>query len=101
MSANEEVCSVLDALGRRTRDGAIRDAHLSQILNYLVQTRSEVLKATYSKLALICGMNKRAVRENYMEGLIEFGIINVIVIGNEEHWKWVGIQALLKNNGGK
>jgi len=65
---------------------------------YLHKNKTEKLKATLSKLALICGMQKRYVRENYIEGLVEFGIIKTTVLHNEVVWNWVGLKAFDRNN---
>ena len=93
-SIHDDIKGVMDAIGRGSRDGAVRDSHLSQILGYLHQKKTEKLKSTYSKLALICGISKRVLRENYIEGLMEFGIINVRIESHDEVWNWVGLKAL-------
>ena len=88
-----EIKEIMDLLGRKTLDGNVRGTHLGQILMYLQQKKIESLKATLSKLALICGMSKRNVRENYIDGLDAFGIIETKVISNDVFWTWKGIKA--------
>lgn len=92
-----EIKDIMDLLGRGILEGNVRGSHLGQILMYLHQNKTEKMKATLSKLALICGMQKRYVRENYIEGLVEFGIIKTVVLRNEVMWKWVGIKAFEKD----
>jgi len=89
-----EIKDIMDLLGRKHLDGNVRGTHLGQILMYLHKKKLESLKATLSKLALICGMSKRNVRENYIDGLEAFGIIQTKVISNDVYWNWIGIKAL-------
>lgn len=96
--SGSEIKDIMDLLGRGIVEGSVRGSHLGQILMYLHKNQTEKLKATLSKLALICGMQKRYVRENYIEGLVEFGIIKTTVLHNEVVWKWIGIKAFEKNN---
>jgi len=88
-----EINNIMSFLGRRHLDGEVRGSHLGQILMYLKQTKTESLKSTLRKLTLVCGMQKRYVRENYIEGLVEFGIIHIMNIKNEVVWQWVGEKA--------
>ena len=88
-----EIKDIMLLLGRRMIEGQVKGSHLGQILMYLQQKHTESLKSTLSKLALVCGMSKRNVRENYIEGIEEFGIIKTTVIGNEVIWTWIGIRA--------
>ena len=90
---HEEILGILNIIGRSERDGAVRDTHLSKILNYLFQQKTELLKKTVSKLTLVCGMSKRVIRENYIDGLIAFGIIKIVVENNAEIWNWVGLKV--------
>lgn len=90
---SSEIKDIMDLLGRRMLEGQVRGTHLGLILMYLQRTKTETMKATLSKLALICGMSKRNVRENYIEGLSEFGIIDVRTEKHDIIWNWVGIKA--------
>lgn len=93
-----EIKDIMDLLGRGITEGQIRGSHLGQILMYLQQKRTESLKLTLGKLALICGMSKRNVKENYIEGIEGFGIIKTAVIHNDVIWTWVGIKAFENDN---
>lgn len=98
VSLHDDIKIVMESIGRGSRDGAVRDSHLGQILSYLHMKKTEKLKSTYSKLALVCGISKRILRENYIEGLIEFGVITVLIINHDEVWNWVGRKAFERNN---
>lgn len=89
-----EIKHIMQILGRSSHlDGEVRGSHLSQILEYLRQTKHETVKRTLSKLSLICAMSQRSIRENYLEGLIEFGIIKTEQNSNELCWSWIGEKA--------
>lgn len=96
-----EIKEIMDALGRNETEGNVRGSHLGKILQYLQMHKTERMKSTLAKLALVCGMNIRYVRENYLEGLIEYGIISINCENNDIAWNWVGCKALTKkkNNG--
>lgn len=103
-----EIKELLQIFGRTATEGQIKGDHLSKILSYLQRKKTERYKSTLAKLALICGMNVRYVRENYLEGLIEFGVIQVHNSENDVFWTWIGRKAFdrnisetLENNGGK
>ena len=76
MSA-EEIKEIMDYLGRPSMEGDVRGSHLSKVLLYLQRTANENLDITLSKLALVLGMNPRYVRENYLKGLMYFGVIKI------------------------
>lgn len=92
-----EVREILNCLGRSSRDSEVRDTHLSLVLNHLQMEKRGDMKKTLAKLTLICGMGKRNVRENYLEGLIAFDIIQTRIENNTEIWNWNGIKAFRKN----
>lgn len=98
MSSEER--EIMTALGRTSLDGNVKGTHLGQILTYCKQQKQESVKITLSKLALICGMAKRQIRENYFEGLEAFGIIKILNLQNDVFWKWIGISALERQNNG-
>lgn len=75
-------------------DGDYRSKHLGVILEYLYQKKRENKSLTLQKLALIIGMSQRQIRENYIDGLIAFGIINLTQKCDE--WYWVGLIALMR-----
>lgn len=97
-----EIKEIMDCLGRNEKDGDVSGSHLGRILNYLRQQNQEEMKKTLWKLSLMCGMNLRYIRENYLNGLIEFGVIETQIVGNAHYWKWIGKPAFdNKNNGEK
>lgn len=94
-----EIKEIMFALGRNEHEGEVRGSHLSKILCYLRQEQNGVFDSTVSKLALICGMKSRYIKEDYLRGMIEFGIIKVNTESNKSIWKWNGIKAFQRNNG--
>ena len=88
-----EIKQIMDFLGRGIQDGEVRGSHLGQILMYLRMTKKENMKKTLSKLALICGTSQRNLRENYLEGLGNFDIINITTEGHSIVWSWYGSKA--------
>lgn len=98
MTNPSEIKEIMDMLGRRIVEGQVKGSHLGQILTYLQQKKTESLKTTLSKLALICGMSKRNIRENYIEGIAEFGIIHTQTLSNDVVWNWYGVKAFEENN---
>lgn len=84
----------MDFLGRGILEGQVKGTHLSLILIYLQRTKTEAMKKTLAKLALVCGMQTRYIRENYLEGLQYFGIIDVKAIKNDIIWNWIGQKAI-------
>lgn len=79
-------------------DGDYRSAHLGTVLEYLRAQQIEDKSTTLQKLALMLGMAQRQVRENYLDGLLAFGIISLE--SNCKMWHWVGVKAI-KNQYGK
>jgi len=73
-------------------DGDYRSTHLGTILEYLQQKITENKSLTLQKLALIIGMSQRQIRENYIDGLLAFGIIQLNAKCDE--WYWVGLEAI-------
>lgn len=91
--AENEITQIMTFLGRGYQDGEVRGSHLGQILMYLKQRKTETMKNTLAKLALICGTSKRNLRENYLEGMEAFGIIRVRSEGNTIIWTWIGVKV--------
>ena len=83
----------MDYLGRPILDGEVRGTHLGKVLTYLKMQDTENLDITYSKLALVLGINPRYIRENYLKGLMYFGVIKLYQKGNSNYWKWIGVIA--------
>lgn len=81
-----------------TNDGDYRSQHLGTVLEYLFGQVEEDKLTTQAKLALMLGMAARQVKENYLDGLIAFGIISLST--DCKRWKWIGLKAI-KNKYGK
>lgn len=96
-----EIKDIMIALGRSEHEGEVRGSHLGKILTFLQQEKTGNFQATISMLALICGMKARYVKEDYLNGLICFGVIKVYTENNMSLWKWYGIKAFEWNNGEK
>lgn len=94
-----EIKEIMDCLGRSHSEGFIKGTHLSTILSYLRQKKTETFRLTKAKLALICGMGQRYLQENYLDGIEAFGLIEMgINEYNEKIWKWIGLKALRNNS---
>jgi hypothetical protein len=83
--------------GTGKNDGDYRSTHLGTILEYMQQKKRENKSLSLQKLALMLGMSQRQIRENYVDGLIAFGIINLTQKCDE--WYWVGLSALENKEG--
>lgn len=84
---------IIELLGRTEIDGDVRGSHLGKVLTYLKITKNENWDVTLAKLALVLGVNPRYVRENYLKGLMYFGVIKLYRNGNALYWEWVGEKA--------
>lgn len=94
MDLGEQIKDVILFLGRENdTDGQIRDRHLTKIIEYLIITETEQYAVTLAKLALKTGINQRYIRENYIQGMELFGLINVYPNGGNKHWKWIGVSG--------
>lgn len=91
-----EIKNIMDALGRGSTEGYVKGTHLGTILAYLQQRKTEKMRATLAKLSLVCGMNRRYIRENYLDGLEEYGVIETKTFNNELTWNWIGERAFEK-----
>ena len=91
-TANEEIREILEFLGRSHSEGQVRGDHLSKILMYLHMQKTEEYKKTLAKLSLLCGIGQRYVKENYLDGLEAFGIIEVQYGSKWRVWKWRGLR---------
>lgn len=83
--------------GNATTDGDYRNIHLGTILEYLRNQKTETKQVTLQKLSLMVGMAQRQVRENYLDGLIAFGVI--ALNPDCKSWTWIGIKAIKGKNG--
>lgn len=92
----KEICNIF---GLKHSDGNIVGAHNATILGYLRQQQEEVYTTTINKLTWICHTSNRNIRENFLKGIEDFGIIETFTNEfNVLKWRWIGIKAL-RNNG--
>ena len=89
----EEKDAVNEALFRMgidsiTGKGEIKNKHMYQIISYLFQTKSEEYDKSLAKLAVSIQMDRRKIRENYMEGLEAWDIILVKSVDRKRIWFW-------------
>lgn len=89
-----EIKQIMDIFGIKATDGQIRGTHLAQVLTYLSQKKCEDYTKTVNKLGLMTGMGTRCLKDNYLNGIEDFGIIQVSITGNQKIWKWIGIKSL-------
>lgn len=94
LSINQEIKEVMDFLGRSHSEGNVAGDHLAQVLEYLIKIQSEEYKKTLSKLAVKTSVGTRTLKENYLEGLEGWGIINVSIGSKWKVWTWRGIKDL-------
>lgn len=80
-----------------TKDGDYRNIHLGTILEYLYQEQQEEKSVTLQKLSLMLGLAQRQIRENYIDGLIAFGII--CLTPDCKGWTWIGVKAIKGKKG--
>lgn len=94
-----EIRDICDIFGFKHSEGIVAGSHNATILAYLRQHQEEPYSTTVNKLTWICHMTARSLKENYLKGIEDFGIIETFV--NEFgviKWRWIGIKAL-RNNG--
>lgn len=94
-----EVKEICDAFGFRDTEGNVVGQHNATILNFLRQQQEGVYKTTVDKLTWLCHTSNRNIKENFLNGIIAFGIIETFTNDfGALKWRWVGIKAL-RNNG--
>lgn len=89
-----EIKEILIFLGRDKGDSDVSCSHLGKILEYLKKMKQAPLRPTINILGLIVGAHPRYIREGYMNGIEDSGIIKTINISNVEYFQWVGLKAL-------
>lgn len=97
-----EIRDICEAFGFTNTEGNIVGQHNSTILSYLYQNKEGVYKTTVDKLTWLCHTSNRNIRENFLNGIEAFGIIETFT--NEFgvlKWRWVGIKALRNNGSGE
>lgn len=100
-SLPSEVKEIMIALGRNEYEGEVKGSHLGKILTFLQQEQQGNFQAMISQLALVCGMKARYVKEDYINGLICFGVIAAYTESNCSLWKWIGMKAFERKNDGE
>lgn len=79
------------------KDGDYRNIHLGTVLDYLRLQKTENKMITLQKLSVMLGMAQRQVRENYIDGLIAFGIIGLE--SDCSTWHWIGVKSIRNKYG--
>lgn len=78
-------------------DGDYRSKHLGSILSILREEKQGNLKNTLSILTLRIGLGLRRLKEDYITGLINLG---VITLENDcSTWHWRGLSAIIDKYG--
>ena len=91
-SAHGGIKAVLEFLHRdKDTKGDVRQDHLAVILSYLYGQRSEELRVTLAKLALLVGVDSTHLKRNYLDGLIAFGILEVAHSKDGQVWVSIGV----------
>lgn len=94
-----EIDNICDVFGFKHTDGLVSGSHNATILGYLIMRQEEVYSTTVNKLTWICHMSARSLKENYLKGIEDFGIIETFINNfGVLKWRWIGAKAL-KNNG--
>lgn len=86
----DQVNKIMERLGLKNVEGDVKGGHMAVFLNYLAIKRRESVKSTLSKLSFQMQMDKRRLRENYFEGVLEWGIIEIMVEKGTQYWVWTG-----------
>lgn len=96
-----EIKEVISCLGRTASEGSVRGEHLGKILSVCRNppTRIKTCRDLTAYLALICGMQQRYIKENYLDGLEIVGVIDTIMVNNDKFFKWIGMKAFERNTG--
>lgn len=84
---------IMDFMGINQIEGNVRGEHLGKILIYLKTNTDERLDRALRILPLLVGMSKRYLKENYLEGILELGIIKIYHKNNLAYYKWFGEKA--------
>lgn len=94
-----EIKEICDVFGFKNTEGNVVGSHNATILGYLRQEQEGVYKVTIDKLTWICHMTNRSIKENFLNGIEAFGIIETFTNSfGVLKWRWIGIKAL-RNNG--
>jgi hypothetical protein len=86
-----EIGRIFTFLGVAPAEGQVKADHLHKILNYLIDHQEGNYKMMLARLSLSCQMDRRKLRENYIEGIEAWGIIVLSHSGNMRKWIWKGL----------
>lgn len=87
-----ELHRVAQFLGRDSdHDSEVRESHFGMIMETLISGKVIDYKKFLSMMALRCKMNKRYVRENYLDGLEAYGIISVTMSDGKTFINYLGL----------
>lgn len=95
-----EIMDIIEALGRTATEGNVKGDNLGRVLLYLQQTKTEEWKKTINRLAIRIGIHARYVKENYLNGIADEGIIELCTVEHKIFWRWIGIKAFKRKNNG-
>jgi len=85
---------ILEFFGVSQIEGNVRGEHLGKLLTLLKINSGKRFDFILRVAPLVLGMQRRYIKENYLEGLIELGIVKLAVKTNVYYYKWVGGKVL-------
>lgn len=91
---SSEEKQILDYFGVHQLEGNVRGEHFSKILTFLRIHSGKSWRFFKNVSPPIIGMQFRYILENYVNALIELGIIVLYNQKNEIYFNWVGIKAV-------
>lgn len=92
-TAPDEIKDVLRFLGREELDsrGQVKDRHLGQVLIYCQMWQKGSMTELIDRLCIRLGISSRYVKENYVQPLATEKVLDVIRMGHDLTWRWVGV----------
>lgn len=90
-SLSSEIGKVCRYLGRDKDDSDVREEHLATLLHELITHTPIEEKIFYAKMSLRCKMNRRYIRENYIDGLEAYKIVHIYLSDGRAYIEWVGL----------
>ena len=85
---------ILEFFGVSQIEGNVRGEHLGKLLTLLKINSGKRFDFVLRVAPLILGMQRRYIKENYLEGLIELGVIKLAIKTNVYYYEWFGDKAL-------
>jgi len=85
---------ILEFFGVSQIEGNVRGEHLGKLLTLLKINSGKRFDFIMRVAPLVLGMQRRYIKENYLEGLIELGVIKLAVKSNVYFYEWFGDKAL-------